>query len=283
MVRVPLRLPAHLKEGLDQKKASLPGTSMNDLIVLGVQNVVEGTDLTLVTKSEDVVDAQEDLVVAAIEGGIGATKGIAKHYVALGQPNLGALLYWVAAEMQPDSKEAAKELIRTASVVRRRSRPIEKALLRAALVHNSANGVAKNRLGQILYFEGDYAGAAELLKPVSDDDNYAKLFYGWSTLELATIAGSQAGLNRALSEIVAALRRWALGQSRPDSREKWLTQVAKLKGRGQEFDQAVESLIAYANDNTSWKPIVVSEVASPTQTTTTEAEFEELSGEGSQP
>ena len=127
-VRVPLRLPEHLKEGLDRMRASLPGTSMNDLIVLGVQNVVEGTDLTLVTKSEDIVDAQEDLVVAAIEGGIGAAKGIAKHYAALGQPNLGALLYWVAAGMQPDSKEAAKELIRTAAQVPR-SRAIEKALL----------------------------------------------------------------------------------------------------------------------------------------------------------
>ena len=120
------------------------------------------------------------------------------------------------------------------------------------------------------------------MKPVSEDDNYAKLFYGWSTLELATVAGNQAGITSALNEIVLALRRWAIGQSRPGSREKWLVQVAKLKARGQKFDQAVEALVTFANDNTSWKPIVISEITSPTQTTTSEAEFQELSGEASE-
>lgn len=212
-----------------------------------------------------------------IEGEIRPAKGIAQHYIDTGQHNLGALLYWVAARLQSDPRVAATELVRSAHQIHKRSHPIEKALLRAALEHNPASDVAKNRLGQLLYFEGDYEGAVELLDRVRDDDNYAKLFYGWATLELA--AANRNEVTRARDEIVVALRRWALGQRSPDSREKWLGQVAKLKARGPEFQQAVEDLVAYANDNASWAPIVMSEIKPPTQTTTSEEEIAELSGE----
>ena len=275
MDRFPARLPPDLKKALADKAEALPGTSMNDLVVLGVRHVVEGTDL-VVTPS-GVVDAYEDLVVFAMAGGkngIGPTKGIARHYVDTGQHNLGALLYWVAARMQSDSRVTATELVRTADQIRKRSRPIAKALLRAALEHNPASDVAKNRLGQLLYFEGDYEGTVELLNRVREDDNYAKLFYGWATLELAE--GDRREIERARDEIVVALRRWALGQRSPESREKWLDQIASLRARGSEFEQAVEDLVAYANDNASWSPIVMSEIKPPTQNTTSETGFDEL-------
>jgi tetratricopeptide (TPR) repeat protein len=276
MERFPARLPPDLKKALADKAESLPGTSMNDLVVLAVRHVVEGTDL--IVRPSGVVDAHEDLVVFTIEGEIGPAKGIARHYVDTGQHNLGALLYWVAARMQSDPRVAATELVRSADQIRKRSRPIAKALLRAALEHNPASDVAKNRLGQLLYFEGDYEGAVELLDRVREDDNYAKLFYGWATLERA--AGNRSEMMRARDEIVVALRRWALGQRSPESREKWLDQVARLKACGSDFEQAVEDLVAYANDNASWTPIVTSEIKPPSQTTTSETELEELSGEG---
>lgn len=254
--RFPARLPAGLKRALADKADALPGTSMNDLVVLGVRHVVEGSDLVVTTSG--VADAREDLVVAAIGRGIGPAKGIAQHYVDAGQPNLGSLLYWVAAQMQADEKEAAKELVRSAEQVKKRSRPIAIALLRAALDCNPASHVAKNRLGQLLYFDGDYAGAKALLESVRDDDNYAKLFYGWSTLELA--GDDRSEITRAREEIAVALRRWALGDHYSESREKWLDHVRDLKARGSEFDQAVEDLVEYANDNSSWKRIDKSEI-----------------------
>lgn len=116
-----------------------------------------------------------------------------------------------------------------------------------------------------------------MLDRVREDDNYAKLFYGWAALELA--AGNRNEATRARDEIIVALRRWALGQRSPESREKWLYHAAKLKTRGPEFEQAVENLVAYANDNASWTPIGMSEIRPPTNTTAAETEFEELSGE----
>ena len=255
MDRFPARLPAHLKEALDRKAKAL-GTSMNDLVVIGVRNVVEGADL-IVTPS-GVVDAHEDLVLATIEGEIGPAKGIARHYLESGQPKLGALLYWFAAQMQSDPREKAKELVRSAGQIRDLSRPIAIALLRAALVYNPASDVAKSRLGQILHYEGDYAEAKAMLESVRADDNYARLSYGWSCLELAGRDPKLA--NTAADEIAVALRRWALGDSSPVSRNKWINQVARLKDHGSQFEQSVEDLINYSNDNSSWKPIDIAEI-----------------------
>ena len=268
MDRFPARLPPDLKKALAAKAESLPGTSMNDLVVEAVRHVVEGTDL--IVKLSGVVDAHEDLVVLTIQGEIGPAKGIARHYVETGQHNLGALLYWVAALMQSDRRMTASELVRSADQIQKRSRPIAKALLRAALEFNPASDLAKNRLGQLLYFEGDYQGAVEQLDRVREDDNYAKLFYGWASLELAGSNGN--AREQAGDEIVVALRRWALGQYSPDSREKWLEHVARLKACGAEFEQAVKDLIAYANDNASWMPIIASEIERSTQSVISDAE-----------
>jgi hypothetical protein len=255
MERFPARLPAQLKEALDRKARAL-GTSMNELVVIGVRNVVEGSDL--IVAPSGVVDAHEDLVLFAIEGEIGPAKGIARHYMESGQPRLGALLYWFAAQMQTDPREKAKELVRSAGQIRDLSRPIAIALLRAALECNPASDVAKSRLGQILHYEGDHAGAKAMLESVRADDNYARLSYGWSCLELA--GEDQEAARSATDEIAVSLRRWALGDSSPVSRNKWINQVARLKDRGSRFQQTVEDLINYSNDNASWKPINMAEI-----------------------
>jgi tetratricopeptide (TPR) repeat protein len=247
---------------LKARAKELPDITMNDLVILGIRNVLEGAELTVVTDSE-MTDARTDLVVSAIGGEVGAVKGAAQHFVNLGRANLASLLYWMSAEMiaRDDPKQAAKELIRSADSTPRQSRPIAIALLRAALRHNPSSEVAKNRLGQFLYFEGDYAGAVEHLASVRERDNHAKLFHGWASLELATAQENRAAATRAREEIVNALEAWAFGERDPRSRSSWLKQVAKLAGKGPDYRQTVEELIAYANDNTSWNPISTTEVA----------------------
>ncbi|MBM4023167.1 MAG: tetratricopeptide repeat protein [Planctomycetes bacterium] len=250
--RFPARLPPDLKKALSERAEAL-GKSMNDLVVLGVRNVLEATPLDLTPSA--VEDAHEDLVVLTIEGEIGPAKGIAGHYAELHQHNLSALLYWMASRMQTDPRLIATELVRSADGVRKRSSRIAKALLKSALEYNPASDVAKSRLGQLLYFEGDYAGAIELLDRVREDDNYAKLFHGWATLELALREGGSTVAAR--EEIVVAMRRWALGQRSPENRERWLANLARLWEHGPDFERLVADLVSYANDNSSWALIKV--------------------------
>lgn len=258
----PARLPAELHEALKARAKELPDITMNDLVILGIRNVLEGAELTVVTDSE-MTDARMDLVVSAIGGEVGALKGAAQHFVNLGRTNLASLLYWMSAELiaRDDPKAAAKELIRSADAAPRNARPISLALLRAALRHNPSSEVAKNRLGQLLYFEGDYEGAVEHLGPVRDRDNHAKLFHGWACLELALAQGNRAATTRAREEIVNALEAWAFGDRDPRSRRSWLKQVGKLAAKGSEYRQTVEELVAYANDNTSWSQVTDADIA----------------------
>lgn len=257
----PARLPAELHEALKAKAKELPDITMNDLVILGIRNVLEGSELTVVTDSE-MTDARMDLVVSAIGGEVGALKGTAHHFMNLGRTNLASLLYWLSAELigRESPRDAAKELIRSADATPRSSRPIALALLRAALRHNPSSEVAKNRLGQLLYFEGDFEGAVEHLGPVRDRDNHAKLFHGWACLELALVQGNRAAMTRSREEIVNALEAWAFGDRDPRSRRSWLKQVGKLAAKGSDYRQTVEELVAYANDNTSWTPITDADV-----------------------
>ena len=252
----PVRLPSDLHEALTKRAKELDVT-MNDLVILGTRNVLlEGVEPTDAGSSE-MTDARTDLVVAAIAGEVGPLKGAAKHFANLGRSNLASLLYWMSAELiaRDDPKTAAKELIRSADSTPRNSRPIAIALLRAALQHNPSSEVAKNRLGQLLYFENDYAGAVEYLASVRERDNHAKLFHGWASLELALEEGNRAASTRAREEIVSALEAWAFGQRDSRSRSSWLTQVASLAAKGPEYQQTVEELLEYANDNTSWETV----------------------------
>lgn len=269
--RFPARLPPALKKALADKADALPGTSMNDLVILGVRHVIEGSDLVVTTSGA--VDAYEDLVVGAIEGDIAPAKGIARHFVEVGQPNLGALLFVFAARMQPDPKETAKELVRSADLIQRRSRNVARAMLQVALECNPASDLAKSRLGQMRHREGDHVGAAELLEGVKEDDNYAKLAYGWSTLELA--GTDPDAVARARDEIVVALRRWALGERSVTKREQWTVHVARLRARSPDLEEAAVGLVAYANDNASWPPIDLSEIMKVPQSAVTSPGSEE--------
>ncbi|MGI8632123.1 MAG: tetratricopeptide repeat protein [Solirubrobacterales bacterium] len=269
----PARLPAELHEKLKQKAADTPGTTMNELVVIGVRQVLD-VDIEFVATQPEITDAKAELVIAAIEDrDVGALKGTAQHYTNVGRPNLASLLYWMSAEMiaqrgavggqapTDEAKDAAKELVRTADVVSRRSRPIAVALLRAALRHNPSSEVAKNRLGQLLYFAKDYEGAIGYLASVRERDGHAKLFHGFASLNLAMAAGNSTKTNDARDEIVSALQAWAFGMHDERERQSWLRQVADLAALGHGFDHTVAELVVYANDNTSWRTITSADVA----------------------
>lgn len=257
----PVRLPPELHKALKDRAESLPNITMNDLVIAGVKNVLEGTELTVVTGAE-ISDVKTELAIAAIEGESAKYFGIARHYENLGRVNLACLLYWSAAESlgRSDPKAAAKELITTANLARHRQ-PMAIALLRAALRWNPSNEVAKNRLGQFLYWEGDFEAALEHLAPVVGRDNHAKLFHGWATLRLAIAQSNRAGMTRGREEIANALETWAFGERDPQKRDAWLRQVAELADLGSEFRQTVVELIEYANDNTTWPTIAEQDVA----------------------
>jgi tetratricopeptide (TPR) repeat protein len=257
----PVRLPPELHQALKARAESLPDITMNDLVIAGVRHVL-GEELTVVTGSE-MSDAKTELTIAAIEGDSTKLFGIARHYENLGRLNLACLLYWSAAESlaRSDPKAAAKELVTTANLARHR-RPLAIALLRSALRWNPSNEVAKNRLGQFLYWEGEYESALEHLAPVIGRDNHAKLFHGWAELRLAIAQNNRAGMTRGREEIANALETWAFGERDPKQREGWLRQVAELADLGPEFRQTVLELIEYASDNTSWAVITEDDVAS---------------------
>lgn len=202
-------------------------------------------------------------MLASLAGEVGALKGIARHYGNLGLSNLSCLLYGLSAEvMAPsDPKLASKELARTASRFLRHKRELAVGLLHAALRHNPQNEVAKNLLGQALYFAGDYAGAVQQLDSVRYRDNRARLFHGRASLYLARDAENRSEAKRARDEIVAALEAWAFGSQDARERASWLRQLAELDRLGTEFRQTVDELLDYANDNTSWPEVSRADLA----------------------
>lgn len=267
---LPVRLPADLHRRLKERAESLE-TSMNTLVEAGVRHVLDAAEVKL-SSGAGSADAREDLVVAALSGEIGALKGIAQHYGNLGLTNLSSLLYGLSAEVAAatDPKAASKELVRTASRLPRQKRDIAVGLFRAALRHNPENEVAKNHLGQALYFAGEYKEAVKQLASVRDRDNHAKLFHGWASLHLAREAANRSATTRARDEIVVSLEAWAFGSHDARERGRWLRQVAQLDGLGADYQQTVDELLAYANDNTSW--LEVSRADLTTASTTSLAE-----------
>lgn len=258
-----VRLPADLHKRLSDRKDSTP-FSMNQLVEAGVRSLLDGGEIVLPSEP-GAKDANEDLVVAALAGDVGALKGIARHYGKLGLANLSGLLYGLSAEIMAtsDPKLASKELARTASLFSRHNRELTIALLRTSLRHNPQNEVAKNLLGQALYFAGNYAEAVQHLASVRDRDNRAKLFHGRASLSLALDADNRSDAKRARDEIVAALEAWAFGNQDTRERARWLRQVGEIDRLGSEFRQTVDELLDYANDNTSWPEASRADLAVP--------------------
>ncbi len=250
-----VRLPADLHSRLDGKAKSL-GTSMNKLVEEGVRNVLDGGDVVLLSGDES-IDVDKDVVVAALAGDVDALKRGAKHFENLRLFNLSSLLYGLAAErLAPlDRKRASKELVRSALNLNNAPADISIGLFRMAIRLSPENEVAKNLLGQKLYYVGQYSEAVEYLAVVRERDNRARLFHGFASLEIAQETDNKAALDRAGNEIVTALQAWAFGSHDQRERARWLRQVGKLDQSVPEFHKRVDALLEYANDNTSWNAV----------------------------
>jgi hypothetical protein len=267
-----VRLPADVYLQLKGKaEESGKSTSMNRLVEIAVRKLLDD-DALIPAPSAGASDSREGAVVSALTGDIGALKGIAQHYGNSGLVNLSSLLYGLAAEITSatDPKAASKELVQTAGRLPAQRRELTITLLRVALQHNPQNEVAKNLLGQQLYFAKDFREAVGFLEVVRDRDNRAKLFHGLASLHLARAASNASAATRARGEIVDALEAWAFGNRDARERARWIRQVAQLAQFGADFRQTVDELLAYANDNTSWLEISRADIA-PLMTSPTEA------------
>lgn len=260
--RFSVRVPKSLHRRL-ATRADAEGCSLNQLVATILAEAVDGPPQT---SSPTTTDAHEDITADAIGGGadsIGALKGIATFLRNRGDTNLACLVYSFAAERVAGgaggAQEAAKEF-GTAGALARRERKVRLAetLWRQSLRRDYTNIRSRSSLGQLLHHQGRYEEAIEHLEPVADVDDYARLFLGWSRMQLGLSESNEESLNAGLADVTAALRRWCAYASRTD-RSAWLRQVRRLYLLGARFREEIEQLVSFANSNANWPKILPKE------------------------
>lgn len=261
--RFSVRVPRSLHRRLSVR-AEVEACSLNQLVTTLLAEAVDGQ----VTKaSSPGTDAYEDITADAIGGGtdaIGALKGIGTFLRNRGDINLACLVYSVAAERTATgpggAQEAAKEFGTAGALARREKRMrLAESLWRQSLRRDFTNIRSRSALGQLLHHQGRYEEAIEFLDPVADVDDYARLFLGWSRLQLG-LTGDRTDLVEAgLADVIAALRRWCAYASRAD-RSSWLRQVRRLYLLGPRFREEIAQLISFANSNANWPNVSSTEV-----------------------
>jgi len=262
--RFSVRVPRSLHRRL-ALRSDAEGCSLNQLVSTLLAEAVDQPR----QKAQQAMgsDAFEDITADAIAGGIesiGALKGIGTFLRNRGDINLACLLYAFAAErvaIGPDGvQEAAREFGAAGALARRERRlRLAESLWRQSLRRDVTNVRSRSSLGQLLHHQGRYAEAIELLEHVADVDDYARLFLGWSRLQLG-LSGRQDDLaKQGLADVAAALKRWCAYASKAD-RPAWLRQVRRLYLLGPDFRQEVDQLISFANGNANWPRISPDEV-----------------------
>ena len=123
---------------------------------------------------------------------------------------------------------------------------------------------SRSSLGQLLHHQGRYEEAVELLEQVADVDDYARLFLGWSRLQLGLSNKESELTEHGLVDVTAALRRWCAYASSPD-RSSWLRQVRRLYLLGPRFRQEIGQLISFANSNANWSKVSLDDVEETTK------------------
>lgn len=259
--RFSVRVPRSLHRRLVHR-ADTEGCSLNQLITALLAETVDGS----VRKSSD-NDAHEDITADAIAGGadaIGALKGIATFLRNRGDTNLACLLYGFAAERVAagpgGAQESAKEFGTAGALARRERRlRLAESLWRQSLRRDFTNLRSRSSLGQLLHHQGRYEEAIEFLEPVADVDDYARLFLGWSRLQLGLSTEMHDLIDQGLADLIAALRRWCAYAPRTD-RSAWLRQVRRLYLLGPRFRKEIDQLIGFANSNANWPAISLEEI-----------------------
>ncbi len=115
----------------------------------------------------------------------------------------------------------------------------------------------------MLHHQGRHEEAVEFLEPVAELDDYARMFLGWSRLQLglAGVPVDDELVTKGLADVIAALRRWCAYGTKTE-RSSWLRQVRRLYVLGPRFRGEVEQLISFANSNANWPKMSLSEIES---------------------
>jgi hypothetical protein len=260
-INIPLAVETH--QALRQQAGSL-GVTMYELAAKAVEAAIENRTVS-VNVDPSLGDVRTDEAVAAIGGDPDAPASIARHYMNLNKPHLAAVMATFAAERTGeagDHARASRELTRFAGERGRLSVGLRIALLERALTIHNQNLVARNLLGQHLYFDKQYSRAIEHLVAVRDRDNRARLFHGFAVLRLALEAGDRTRAKDGRDEVVEALEAWSFGNRDPKDRLRWIRQLAELDASSPDFAHTVDELIEYANMNSDWKePVSRADVA----------------------
>lgn len=263
--RFSVRVPRSLHRRLAMR-AEAEGCSLNQLVSTTLAEAVDPTTSPALPHAPG-SDAFEDIAADAVAGGtesIGALKGIGTFLRNRGDINLACLIYSIAADRVatgPDGAQQAAREFGTAGALARRERRMRLAevLWRQSLRRDVTNIRSRSSLGQLLHHQGRYAEAIDLLEPVADVDDYARLFLGWSRLQLGMSGGGSNVARQGLGDVASGLQRWSLNASRAD-RPSWLRQLRRLYLLGPEFRKEVDQLISFANSNANWPKISAEEV-----------------------
>ncbi len=271
--RFSVRVPRSLHRRL-ATRADAEGCSLNQLVSTLLAEVIGGP----MRRPAD-ADAYEDITADAVAGGadaIGALKGIATFLRNRGDINLACLVYAFGAERAATgpggAQESAKEFGTAGALARRERRMrLAESLWRQSLRRDYTNIRSRSSLGQLLHHQGRYEEAIEFLEPVADVDDYARLFLGWSRLQLALSNGQESLAEQGLADLTAALRRWCAYAPRAD-RASWLRQVRRLRLLGPRFREEVDQLVGFANSNANWAKISDAELEEASRLDDDEAE-----------
>lgn len=263
--RFSTRVPRYIHRRL-ANRAEAEGCSLNQLVVTLLSQSVD----TPVRK--EATDTYEEITADAVSDrseSIGALKGIGTFLRNRGDINLACLVYAFAAERTATgaggAQEAAKEYGTAGALARRERRlRLAESLWRQSLRRDYTNIRSRSSLGQLLHHQGRYMEAVEFLQPVADVDDYARLFLGWSRLQLGLSDDNQDLVGQGLADLTAALRRWCAYASRGE-RSSWLRQLRRLNLLGPRFQDEVNQLVQFANSNANWQKISKGEVDQPSK------------------
>ncbi|MBV8194109.1 MAG: toxin-antitoxin system HicB family antitoxin [Candidatus Dormibacteraeota bacterium] len=264
--RFSARVPKSLHRQLSAR-AEVEGCSLNQLVT----TVLAASVSEPVRKTSD-ADAYEEIAADAVAVGpesIGALKGIATFLRNRGDVNLACLIYAFAAERAASgpggAQDAAKEFGTAGALARRERRMrLAEALWRQSLRRDFTNIRSNSSLGQLLHHQARYEEAIDYLERAASVDSYARLFLGWSRLQLGLNNGQETLVSDGLSDVTDALRKWAAYAPRSE-RSSWVRQVRRLQLLGARFHQEAEQLVYFANGNANWPKISSDELEKPSK------------------
>ncbi|MET9227128.1 toxin-antitoxin system HicB family antitoxin [Lentzea sp. NPDC003310] len=264
--RFSVRVPKSLHRAL-VARAEQEGVSLNQLATTLLSGEMSASRkhskeavVARVSESISETDSHEDIAADAVRRsaqGVGALKGIATWLRNRGDINMAVVLYAIAGERSlvlegGDPSVAASDFGAAGALANRHRRVrLAEQLWRESIGFDPTNIRSRSSLGQLLQRQGRFAEAIELLERVADIDNYAQLSLGWSLIYQGLADCGEEEVNRGLSHLTSAMRRWCAYANRSQL-SPWLRQVVKLDALGSRFSTEVDHLLHFASSNANW-------------------------------